>query len=39
MEGNVIGVAMLTAVFAPKDEDEEGEWGDVDIDEIDFDGN
>jgi len=39
MAGNVVGVAMLTAVFAPEDEDDEGEWGDVDIDRIDFDGN
>jgi hypothetical protein len=39
MEGHVIGVAMLTALFEPADEDEEGEWDDVDIDAIDFDGN
>lgn len=39
IDGHVIGVAMLTAVFAPEDEDDEGEWDDVDIDKIDFDGN
>jgi len=37
MDGHVIGVAMLTATFEP--EDDEGEWGDVDIDQIDFDGS
>ena len=37
MEGHVVGVAMLTASFAPEDED--GEWDDVDIDKIDWDGN
>lgn len=39
MEGKVIGVALLTAVYEREDGDEEGEWDDVDIDEIDFDGN
>jgi Raf kinase inhibitor-like YbhB/YbcL family protein len=39
MEGHVVGVAMLTALFEPEDEDDEGEWDDVDIDAIDFDGN
>jgi Raf kinase inhibitor-like YbhB/YbcL family protein len=39
MEGHVVGVAMLTATFEPEDEDDEGEWGDVEIDDIDFDGN
>lgn len=39
IEGHVVGVAMLTASFRPEDEDEEGEWDDVDLDKIDFDGN
>ena len=39
MEGHVIGVALLSATYAGADEDdEEGEWDDVDIDEIDWDG-
>lgn len=37
--GHVVGVAMLTATYESADDDEEGEWGDVDIDAIDFDGN
>lgn len=39
MEGHVVGVAMLTAIFTPEDDGEEGDWDDVDLDEIDFDGN
>lgn len=39
MEGHVIGVALLTATYAGADDDEEeGEWDDVDVDEIDWDG-
>lgn len=39
MEGHVIGVALLTATYAgPGDDEDEGEWGDVDVDEIDWDG-
>ncbi len=37
MEGHVIGVALLTATYEPA-EDEDGEWDDVDIDKIDWDG-
>ena len=36
MEGNVIGVALLTATY--QREEDEGEWDDVDIDKIDWDG-
>jgi Raf kinase inhibitor-like YbhB/YbcL family protein len=36
MDGHVVGVAMLTATFEPEEDD--GEWGDVEIDKIDFDG-
>jgi Raf kinase inhibitor-like YbhB/YbcL family protein len=40
MDGHVLGVALLTGTYAGEGDDEdEGEWGDVDIDEIDFDGN
>lgn len=39
MEGHVIGAALLTAVYEKEDEEEDGEWGDVEIDKIDFDGN
>lgn len=39
MKGNVIGVALLTAVYEKSDEEDEGDWDDVDIGEIDFDGN
>lgn len=38
MEGHVIGVALLTATYEPGDDDEDGEWGDVDVDDIDWDG-
>ena len=38
MEGHVIGVALLTATYAGAGDDDEGEWGDVDVDEIDWDG-
>jgi Raf kinase inhibitor-like YbhB/YbcL family protein len=39
MDGHVIGVALLTATYAgADDDDEEGEWDVVDIDEIDWDG-
>lgn len=38
IEGHVLGVALLTATYAGAGEDEEGEWGDVDVDEIDWDG-
>ena len=40
MEGHVIASAMLSANYTRADADEEeGEWDDVDIDSIDFDGN
>lgn len=40
IDGHVLGVALLTGTYAGEGDDEdEGEWGDVDIDEIDFDGN
>ena len=38
MAGHVIGVALLTAVYEHSDEPD-GEWDDVDIDKIDWDGN
>jgi Raf kinase inhibitor-like YbhB/YbcL family protein len=38
MDGHVIGVALLTATYAGAGDDDEGEWGDVDVDEIDWDG-
>lgn len=38
MEGHVIGVALLTATYEPEDDDDDGEWGDVDVDDIDWDG-
>lgn len=39
MDGHVLAMALLTASYEPQEADEEGEWGDVDIDEIDWDGN
>ena len=39
MEGHVIGSALLTATYEKADDDEEGDWGDVDIEDIDWDGN
>jgi Raf kinase inhibitor-like YbhB/YbcL family protein len=39
MKGHVIGVALLTAVYEKADEEDEGDWDDVEIDKIDFDGN
>ena len=38
MEGHVVGVALLTATYSPSEDEDEGEWGDVDIDAIDWDG-
>lgn len=38
MEGHVVGVALLTGTYAGSDDEEEGEWGDVDVDDIDWDG-
>jgi Raf kinase inhibitor-like YbhB/YbcL family protein len=38
MQGHVVGVALLTATYAGSDDEDEGEWGDVDVDEIDWDG-
>ena len=39
MEGHVIGVALLSATYAGVEDDgEEGEWGDVDVDDMDWDG-
>ena len=39
MEGHVIAATILTAVYEHSDEEDDGEWDDVDIDKIDFDGN
>jgi hypothetical protein len=39
MEGHVLGMALLTATYERSDDADDGEWGDVDIDRIDFDGN
>ena len=40
MRGHVVAAAMLSAMYARSEDDEdEGEWDDVDIDSIDFDGN
>jgi len=39
MEGHVIGSALLTATYQRQDDEDDGEWGDVDIDDIDWDGN
>ena len=39
LDGHVIGAAMLTASYARADDEDEGDWDDVEIDEIDFDGN
>ncbi len=39
MEGHVIGSALLTATYEKSGDDEEGDWGDVDINDIDWDGN
>lgn len=39
MEDHVIGVALLTATYAGvSDDEDEGEWGDDDVDKIDWDG-
>ncbi len=39
MEGHLVAAALLTAVYEHSDEEDEGDWDDVDIDKIDFDGN
>jgi len=39
MEGHVVAAAILTAVYESGGDEDEGEWDDVDIDQIDFDGN
>ena len=39
MEGHVIATALLTATYERQDMEDEGDWGDVGIDNIDWDGN
>ncbi|WP_336981014.1 YbhB/YbcL family Raf kinase inhibitor-like protein [Altererythrobacter fulvus] len=39
MEGKVIAATILTAFYEGQDGEEEGDWDDVEIDAIDFDGN
>ncbi len=39
IEGHVVGMTMLTATYRREDDEEEGDWDDVDIENIDFDGN
>jgi len=38
MEGHVIAATILTAFYEGQDDEEEGDWDDVEIDAIDFDG-
>ena len=38
MDGHVIGVAMLTGTYERDESGAGGEWGDVDVDDIDWDG-
>lgn len=38
MEGHVVAASLLTAFYEGQDDEDEGEWDDVEIDAIDFDG-
>ncbi len=38
MKGHVVAAALLTANYEPEEPDEDGDWDDVPIDKIDFDG-
>lgn len=39
MEGHIVGMALLTGTYVSEGAEDEGDWGDVELDNIDFDGN
>ena len=38
MQGHVVGAALLTGTYSPSGDEDEGEWGEVDVDDIDWHG-